>query len=444
MKPIICIVGRPNVGKSTLFNRILGYRKAITEDTPGVTRDRNYGEFEYLGDRYVLVDTGGFESQSNDEIPKKVRKQIEESLNESHAIIFLLDGKDGLLPEDMSIYETLRKLNKPLFFAINKVDSKKREIQLSEFYELGIEKFYSISAIHGFGIDELLEDIIKVIKKNDRKNETDEEERGSNIDDRIKIAFIGRPNTGKSSIVNCILGSERMIVSEIPGTTRDAIDTEIEFMDKKIILIDTAGLRKKSKIKGKTEIYSVASAIRSIERANVVNLVLDAKEGVSHQDGSIAHTVVSRGKGLCIVLNKWDLVEKDIEEDLYIQSVLEKIPHVSYCPVVITSAKTGMNIEGIIEKDMEIYDEMKKRIPTADLNKYLSVVTKEVSLSYIKGKQVKIFYMHQQKTMPPTFILFSNHPELIPENYKRYLENALRRAYGFSGAPIRLIFRKKR
>ncbi|HOV91060.1 MAG TPA: ribosome biogenesis GTPase Der [Syntrophorhabdaceae bacterium] len=448
MKPIICIVGRPNVGKSTLFNRILGYKKAITEDTPGVTRDRNYGEFEYYGDRYILVDTGGFESTKEDSLPKEVRKQIELSLNESEAIIFLLDGKEGLCPEDMNIYERLRRFNKPIFCAVNKIDSDKRETSVSEFYEFGVERIYPLSSLHGMGIDDLLEDIRKEIKSRINKDTVvekgriEEEQKGGK--DYIRIAFVGRPNTGKSSIVNKIIGSERMIVSDIPGTTRDAIDTEMEFMDRKIILIDTAGLRKKSRISMKVEEYSVSRAIKTVERADVVNLVIDAKEGVGHQDGSIAHLIESRGRGLCIVINKWDLVKGEIKEKRYREMVMEKIPHVSYCPVVFTSAKTGMNIDMIIDQDLFIYEELKKRIPTPEINRCFDAITSQANLTYIKGKAVKIYYIHQQKTKPPTFILFSNHPELIPEHYKRYIENALRREYGFIGAPIRLIFKKKR
>jgi len=453
MKPVICIVGRPNVGKSTLFNRILGYKKAITEDTPGVTRDRNYGEFEYYGDTYILVDTGGFESAKGDSIPNKVKKQIELSLNESEAIIFVLDGKDGPVSGDITIFESLRRFNKPVFHVVNKIDSEKREISIAEFYALGMEKLYPVSALHGIGIDDLLEDIRAEIKGHGKEgrafdNKDDKEPNVEPFENEnqghIKIAFVGRPNTGKSSIVNMILGSERMIVSDIPGTTRDAIDTEIEFMDEKIILIDTAGLRKKSRISMKVEEYSVSSAIRSIEGADVVNLVIDAQEGVGHQDGGIAHMIASRGRGLCIVINKWDLVKGDIKEKRYREMVIEKIPHVSYCPIVFVSAKTGMNIARILERDMSIYGELKKRITTSDLNRYFNVITSQANLTYVKGRAVKIFYIHQQKTKPPTFILFSNHPELIPDNYKRYIENALRREYGFIGAPIRLIFKKKR
>ncbi|HOJ70749.1 MAG TPA: ribosome biogenesis GTPase Der [Syntrophorhabdaceae bacterium] len=441
MKPVVCIVGRPNVGKSTLFNRIIGFKKAITEDNPGVTRDRNYGEFEYCGEGYILVDTGGFESSGNEIISKKVREQIESSLKESSAIIFILDAKDGLLPEDMTILENLRRFNKPILCAVNKVDSEKRGLSIGEFYETGVEKLYPISALHGLGVDELLEDI-KTLVRGQKIYEIEEKERDEKS--QIRIAFIGRPNTGKSSIINVILGSDRMIVSDIPGTTRDAIDTEIDYMDKKVILIDTAGLRKKSRISMKVEEYSVSRAIKSVEKADVVNLVIDAVEGVGHQDGGIAHLVVSRGKGLCLVINKWDLVKGSIKEKIYREGVTEKIPHVSYCPVVFTSAKTGMNIEKIIETDMLIHNELQKRIVTSELNRYLESISGQANLTYIKGKPVKIFYIHQQKTMPPTFILFSNHPELIPENYKRYIENALRREYGFHGAPIRLIFKKKR
>lgn len=441
MKPVICIVGRPNVGKSTLFNRIIGYKKAITEDNPGVTRDRNYGEFEYYGDRYILVDTGGFESSRDEVISKKVREQIETSLKESSAIIFILDGKDGLLPEDMTILENLRRFNKPILCTVNKIDSEKRGLNTGEFYETGVERLYPVSALHGLGVDELLEDIRTVVR-GQRKEEVEEKKEDEHS--QIRVAFIGRPNTGKSSIVNSILGSDRMIVSDIPGTTRDSIDTEIEYMDNRITLIDTAGLRKKSRISMKVEEYSVSRAIKSVEKADVVNLIIDATEGVGHQDGGIAHLVVSRGKGLCIVVNKWDLVKGSVKEKRYREGVVEKIPHVSYCPVVFTSAKTGMNIEKIIETDMSIYSELKKRIVTSELNRYFEFISNQANLTYIKGKPVKIFYIHQQKTMPPTFVLFSNHPELIPEHYKRYIENKLRDRYSFRGAPVRLIFKKKK
>lgn len=474
MKPIISIVGRPNVGKSTLFNRIVGYSKAITEDTPGVTRDRNYGEFEYGGRGFVLVDTGGFEPATEDNMFQLVERQIHVSMDESSVILFVLDGKDGLLPQDTEIGDVLRRHSKPVFYVINKVDSQKRENNLSEFYKLGAEKFYPVSAAHGLGIGELLDDICRALPvrgqvsgiRDQGSKDGDqggEEVRGQgdtleaydqNIEDAsdteslnpnsaILIAIAGRPNTGKSSIANRVLGSERMIVSDIPGTTRDSVDTKITFKGKDIILIDTAGLRRKSRISMKVEEYSVSSAIRTIERAHVVNLVIDAAEGVSHQDAGIAHMVLSRGKGLCIVVNKWDLVNENARQNEYEQMVMSRVPHCSFVPLVFTSAKTGKNIERIIETDIRIYGQLQKIIPTPSLNKVFEEILKKTAIPRVQGNQIKIFYVNQVTTSPPTFLLFSNRPELIPEHYKRYLENSLREKYPFSGAPIRLFFRKK-
>ncbi|MCX5808262.1 MAG: ribosome biogenesis GTPase Der [Proteobacteria bacterium] len=466
MKPIISIVGRPNVGKSTLFNRIVGYNKAITEDTPGVTRDRNYGEFEYDGRELVLVDTGGFEPATEDNMFQLVELQIHVSMDESSAILFVLDGKDGLLPQDTEIANVLRKHSKPVFYVINKVDSQKRENDLTEFYKLGAEKLYPVSAAHGLGIGELMDDVCRALPVGGRgsgvsyqgsgirgqgktSNEEDQKEDDvyhseiRNPKSEILIAIAGRPNTGKSSIANRVLGSERMIVSEIPGTTRDSVDTKITFKGKDIILIDTAGLRRKSRISMKVEEYSVSSAIRTIERAHVVNLVIDAAEGVSHQDASIAHMVLSRGKGLCIVVNKWDLVKEKARQNEYEQMVMNRVPHCSFVPLVFTSAKTGKNIERIIETDIRIYGQLQKIIPTPSLNKAFEGFLKKTAIPRVQGNQIKIFYVNQVTASPPTFLLFSNRPELIPEHYKRYLENSLREKYAFSGAPIRLFFRKK-
>jgi GTPase len=468
MKPIISIVGRPNVGKSTLFNRLIGYRKAITEDTPGVTRDRNYGDFEYAGSNFLLVDTGGFEPTKEEGYFPLMRQQINTSLEESSMIIFVLDGKEGLLPQDMEIANGLRKYGKPVFFVVNKVDSSRREVLVSEFYTLGAEKLYPISSLHGLGIDELLNDIVALarqamgdgqLKMDDKYSPIGKNRRGHGSKDMtedsivegieeesaggMRIAFVGKPNTGKSSITNRLLGSERMIVSDIPGTTRDAIDSKIVFRDQELVLIDTAGLRRKSRIEIKLEEYSVSSALKTIERSDVVNLIIDANEGVSHQDGGIVHTIVTRGKGLCVVVNKWDLVEKKIGVEEYRKMVYERIPHTSFAPVVFTSAKTGKNLEKILETDLRVYGQLNRRIKTPALNKVLEGLLQKQSLSYQRGKRINILYVNQVKTKPPTFVLFTNFPELIPEHYKRYLENSLREKYGFIGAPIRLLFRKK-
>jgi len=304
MRQVISVVGRPNVGKSTLFNRMLGYRKAITEDTPGVTRDRNYGEFEYRGRMFVLIDTGGFEPSREDGFSPLIGQQIEKSIDESSMVLFLLDGREGVLPEDKDIARALRRYGKPVFYIINKIDSQKREFNAFELYELGIEKYYPISALHGTGVEDLLEDIVRSAAEAGEAPGS-----GEGLSPALKVAIIGRPNTGKSSITNRILKSDRMIVSEVPGTTRDAIDSRVAFKGREIVLIDTAGLRKKSKVTKKIEEYSVSSAIKSVEKAQVVNLVIDAVVGASHQDGSIAHLIAARGKGVCIIVNKWDLVE---------------------------------------------------------------------------------------------------------------------------------------
>jgi GTP-binding protein len=433
MKPVISIVGRQNVGKSTLFNRIIGHRKAITEDIPGVTRDRNYGEFEFGGKSFVIVDTGGFEPEGTEKITSLVKEQIYGAVEESSMIIFLLDARDGLLPEDREIASILRRYNKPVFYVVNKVDSHKREAETADFYRLGVEKLYSVSAAHGLGVGDLLEDIARIAEAEPEE----EAPRG------IKIAVVGRPNTGKSSIVNRLLGSDRMIVSDAPGTTRDAIDSVIQFEGKTFTVIDTAGLRKKSRISQKVEEYSVTSALRSIERADVVNLVIDGQLGIGHQDGTIAHFIVSTGKGIGIVVNKRDLMDRDVAEDEYRTMVRQRLPHADFAPVIFTSALTGEQVENILDIDTAIYGQLTTRISTPKLNNAFEEFTRRLSPPMAEGKQVKIFYVSQLKSVPPTFILFLNYPERIPEHYKRYLENALREKYGFMGAPIRLLFRKR-
>ncbi len=442
MKPIVSIVGRPNVGKSTLFNRLIGYKKAITEDIPGVTRDRNYGEFDYSGQEFVLVDTGGFEPSKDEGFFPLVKKQIETSMDESSMIIFILDARDGMLPQDTEIARILRKYEKPVFYVVNKVDSQKKVPEASEFYGLGMERLYTMSAVHGTGLEDLLEDLVRLARKleADRPEGAEEEETAP---EGIKIAVVGRPNTGKSSIINRLLGAERMIVSDIAGTTRDSIDTTILFKGNEVTLIDTAGLRRKAKVSGKIEEYSVSSALNSIERATVVNLVIDAAEGLSHQDASIAHLIAEQGKGICVVINKWDLLKGKVSQGDYRKAILEKIPHASFAPVIFTSAKTGVHLGLILETDLEVYGQLTKRIDTAKLNRAFQIYYQKLNPSRQRNAEVKINYVNQAKTLPPTFLLFSNHPELIQEHYKRYLENSLRATFGFRGAPLRLVFKKK-
>lgn len=444
MKPIISILGRPNVGKSTLFNRIVGFRKAITVDTPGVTRDRNYGEFQYKGRSFVLVDTGGFEPEKKDGVSPLVLKQIETSVEESAVILFLLDLKEGILPEDAEISAKLRRYGIPVIYVINKADSEKREQGIPEFFALGADRLYPVSAAHGLGIDDLLEEIYRLTALEAEEvgvEETAEKERQT--EGAIKIAIVGRPNTGKSSLANRIIGEERMIVSETPGTTRDAIDTKIFYKGKEVVLIDTAGLRRKTRVTMKVEGYSVASALRSIDRANVVNLIIDAKEGASHQDAAIAHTILTRGKGMCIVMNKWDLIKAGSDQQTHVSLTRERIPHATFCPVLFTSAHTGRNVQKILETDILIYSQIVRRIGTPKLNKAFEEFFRHFPVPNVKGKQIRILYVHQANTPPPTFILFANYPELIPDHYKKYLENCIREKYSFQGAPVRLVFRKK-
>ena len=433
MSTIISIVGRPNVGKSTLFNRIVGSKKAITEDVPGVTRDRNYAEFDYGRKRFILVDTGGFEPSREDNIVSLVRRQIYATVEESSMIIFLLDCKDGILPQDHEIAAILRRYSKPVFIAINKVDSQKREQEMAEFYVLGADKLYPVSAMHGIGVSDLLDDIADMA----------EEEPPEEPMEGLRVAVVGRPNTGKSSIVNRLLGSDRMIVSETAGTTRDAIDSRLTFQDKKFVLIDTAGIRKKGKISLKVEEYSVARAIRSVERADVINLIIDAQEGPGHQDGAIANLIIDRGKGIVIVVNKWDLIEGTMTEAEYRSGIRAKLPHADFAPILFTSCITGQGLLKILDADVEVQKELERKITTAKLNAVFEEFFHKVGLPHEGRKEVKIFYVNQAKSPPPTFLLFANYPELVPEHYKRYLENSLRHAFGFAGAPIRLVFKKR-
>jgi GTP-binding protein len=433
MKPIVSIVGRPNVGKSTLFNRLIGHKKAITEDIPGVTRDRNYGEFEFAGKSFVLVDTGGFEPKGVEKITSLVKEHIYSAMEESSMILFLLDARDGLLPEDREISSILRKYNKPVFYAVNKVDSQKREVEIADFYALGAEKIYGISAAHGLGVGDLLEDMVR-----EAPAETEEE-----AVEGIKIAIVGRPNTGKSSLVNSLVGSNRMIVSDIPGTTRDSIDTVVQYEGEAIRLIDTAGLRRKSRISEKVEEYSVMSALRTIERADVVNLVIDGREGIGHQDATIAHLVVSTGKGIGIVVNKWDLMDASHSQEEYKRVVREALPHADFAPIIFTSALTGENVEDVLAIDTAVHKQLHRKIPTPKLNRAFEEFGQRLTAPVAEGKHLKIFYVSQLRSVPPTFLLFCNYPDRFPEHYKRFLENCMREKYGFRGAPIRLLFRKK-
>ena len=435
MKPIIAIVGRPNVGKSTLFNRIAGGKKAIVWDEPGVTRDRNYADVKWEEGSFTLIDTGGFEPVSKDRIFVQMREQCQLAMDEADAILFLMDGKEGLTPSDKEIADILRRLNKPVFYIVNKIDGPKHEEKALEFYGLGMEPIYSISADHGYGVNGLMDEVMKVLPGSTEK-EWDT--------DVTKLAVVGRPNVGKSSLVNRLLGYKRMLVDEVPGTTRDAIDTLLERDGRRYALIDTAGIRRKSRISLRLEKYSIVEALRTIDRSDVALLLLDSKEGVTDQDARIGGFIHEKGKGCILVVNKWDLVEKDSQTMVqYEGKVRENLKYLSYAPILFISALTGQRVRKILDVVDQVSEQTKKRIPTSQLNKSFGNWVEKFPPPLYKSRSVKMKYITQVSTSPPTLVIYTNFPDGIHFSYERYLLNQLRDTFGFEGVPVRLLFRKK-
>lgn len=436
MKPIVAIVGRPNVGKSTLFNRLTQTRAAIVEAEPGVTRDRLYGDVEWLGRTFALVDTGGIET-TDDAIKVGTRRQAELAMAEADLILFVVDARDGVTPADADVADLLRRADKPVLLVVNKVDNARlAEALASEFYELGFGDPFSVSSVHGHGTGDLLDAVIEQIRPVFAEEEPE--------CDEIKIAFVGRPNVGKSSLVNRLLGQERMIVSDVPGTTRDAIDTLLERDGRRFRLIDTAGMRRKARIDRPVERYSVMRAIRAIDRCDLAFVIIDGAQGLTDQDKRIAGMVGEAGKGVALVVNKWDLVEKDertmsdFTEDLRLF-----LPTVAYAPVIYTSAKTGQRVPRLLEMAARIAAERSKEVSEHDLNDLIREAQLLNPPPAVSGRRLKIFHATQDRTRPPAFALTVNDPALAVESYRRYLENQLREAYGFEGTPIRLYFRAK-
>lgn len=435
MKPIIAIVGRPNVGKSTLFNRIAGGKKAIVWDEPGVTRDRNYADVEWEESAFTLIDTGGFEPVSKDRIFIQMREQCQLAMEEADVVLFLMDGKEGLTPSDKEITDILRRLNKPVFHIVNKVDGPKHEEKALEFYGLGVEPVYSISAEHGYGVNGLMDEVIKVLPKLTEKKWDK---------DIIKVAVIGRPNVGKSSLINRFLGYKRVLVDEVPGTTRDAIDTFFEKDAKGYVLIDTAGIRRKSRISLRLEKYSIVEALRTIDRSDVALLLLDSREGVTDQDARIGGFIHDKGKGYILVVNKWDLVEKDSQTMIqYEREVRENLKYLSYTPILFISALTGQRVRKVLDVVDHVSEQTKKRISTSPLNKYFGKWVEKFPPPLYKGRSVKLNYITQVSTAPPTFVIYTNFPNGIHFSYERYLLNQMRETFSFEGVPVRLRFRKK-
>jgi GTP-binding protein len=435
-KPIVAIVGRPNVGKSTLFNRIAKKRVAIVDDFPGVTRDRLYMDADWLDREFTMIDTGGIELEGQDAISSSVRIQAYLAIDEADVIMFMVDAKTGITQADEEVATILRRTKKPVVLAVNKVDSPKDNANLYEFYGLGLGDPVPVSATNALNTGDLLDEIVKALP--DDHNEEDH-------DDEIKVAFIGRPNVGKSSMVNAVLGEERVIVSDVPGTTRDAIDTHFVKDGQKYILIDTAGMRRKAKIDIPVERYSVMRALRAVDRCDVVLMVIDAVDGVTDQDKKIAGYAHEAGKGIAIVVNKWDLVAKDDKTTLrFTDAIRVELAFMQYAPILFISALTKQRVPRITEIAKFVAEQHSMRVSTSVLNQ---VVEDAINISpppTDKGRRLKIYYTTQVSVKPPTFVFFVNEPEIVHFSYVRYLENRLREAFGFEGTPLHLVLRGKK
>lgn len=436
-KNIVAIVGRPNVGKSTLFNRLLGKNKSIVENFPGVTRDRLYADARYNDTEYILIDTGGLLPGIESEVTHGIHMMAEIAVREADAVIFLADAREGLSPIDREIYTYLLKEGKRIYLTVNKVDGPKQENDVFEFYTLGAPKVYTISAEHKLGITELMDSIMGDFSSTYDNNRVEE--------DITKIAIVGRPNVGKSSLLNKMLGFDRVLVSEIPGTTRDPVDSLITRNGTPYLFIDTAGIRRKSKIFQRIERFSVMMSLKSIDRSDIALLMLDGVEGPTDQDAKVARFIYEKGKGVVILVNKWDLVNKDEKTTrTYTERLKEDLVQIGYAPIVFTSAVTGKNIHQIFSAIETVLRNRTKRIGTGELNAFIDEVKKHYAPGVFRGREIKIFYATQVDTAPPTFLVFTNYPNGIKPSYERYMINRLRERYGFIGSSVRLIFKARK
>ncbi|MBI5655615.1 MAG: ribosome biogenesis GTPase Der [Geobacter sp.] len=433
MKPIVAIVGRPNVGKSTLFNRLVGSRKAIVDDMPGVTRDRNYASIDRYEVPFILVDTGGFEPETADRMLQQMREQSRLAMEEADVILFVMDGREGLTPADREVAEMLRRVEKPVFYLVNKVDGEKLEMLSSDFYALGVDRLHTISAEHNRGVGDMLDELIAILPHSVQDG-TDQ--------DVPRIAVVGRPNVGKSSLVNRLLGFERVVANPTPGTTRDSIDTYFTCNRKRYQLIDTAGIRRKGKTTQKLEKYSVVDALRSIERSDVVLIVLNAEDGVTEQDSKIAGYAYEAGRGCIFVVNKWDALEKNnATTGKFVERIRTEFKYLPFAPIIFVSAKSGQRVTKIIPEVDKVMAQYARRVTTSELNRVFSEATETKHAPLSQGRRVKFYYATQVSIKPPTFVIFTNSPEGIHFSYERYLANRFREAFGFEGTPIRLLFR---
>ncbi|MBR1863449.1 MAG: ribosome biogenesis GTPase Der [Ruminococcus sp.] len=434
--PVVAVVGRPNVGKSTLFNKLIGQRLSIVEDTPGVTRDRIYGKCEWLGREFMLVDTGGIEPDSNDVILSQMRRQSELAITSAHVIILVTDIRSGVTANDMEVAQMLMKSGKPVVLCVNKVDNVGEvPMELYEFYNLGLGEPFPVSSVHGHGTGDMLDEVIKYLP-----DISDEE----NDEEAIKAAVIGKPNVGKSSLINRVCGEERVIVSDIAGTTRDSTDTTVENQYGRFVFIDTAGIRRKSKVLESVEKYSVLRAYMAVDRADVAVIVIDATVGFTEQDSKVAGYAHEKGKACVVAVNKWDAVEKDGKTMNEFRKKLEDdFSFMSYVPFVFVSAKTGLRMDKLFETIKYVYQQNSIRIPTGRLNEVLAYATQRVQPPSDKGRRLKIYYITQVSTNPPTFVSFVNRAELYHFSYQRYIENQIRETFDLNGTPIVMKVRER-
>jgi GTPase len=444
--PIVAIVGRPNAGKSTLFNRLLRQRKAVVDNTPGVTRDRNFAQAMWQGQPVLLVDTGGIDFREDTALNSRVQEQTRLAISEADVIIFLFDGREGLNPADAEAVDLLRRSQKPTFFAVNKIDGDKQEAAAAEFFALGLDPLYTISAAHGRGVSDLMEAITETWSQSQTSSQLSVvSSQSPDSQSPLHVAIVGRPNVGKSSLLNRLVGFERSIVDSTPGTTRDAVDSLIKWDGQKILLVDTAGARRKTKIHERIEQASVLIALKALERAEIGLLVVDAVEGMTDQEARLARYAWDRGRALVLVVNKWDAVPAERKNQArYLQNLHDAIPITNSLPVVFLSALTGSRLSKLLPVVMQVAQAHALQIPTTQLNRSFQEWTRRTPPPSFKGKQPKIFYVTQVATKPPQFVLFTGVPEGITPAYERYLENQLRANYDFLGTPVKMMFRARR
>jgi GTPase len=452
VRPLIALVGRPNVGKSTLFNRIAGRRVAIVEDVPGVTRDRNYSDFVWDGRTLSVVDTGGFEPESRDRLMTQVRQQAQLAVDEAAAVVLVVDGREGLTTFDRSIADLLRRSGKPLFVAVNKVDTAhtEGEIPLADFYELGFGDVHAVSAEHGRGMSELIESIIEKLALPELPPPAEEQDEPEEVEESdrprgdVRIAIVGRPNVGKSTFVNALLGEERFVVSDIPGTTRDSIDSLVQHRGQRFVVTDTAGIRRKRSIAQRVESFSVVRAMKAMDDAEVVACLLDATEAGVEQDARLLGLVAEKGKALVVVVNKWDIAEREgATQDWYQKELWKRLPFVSFAPMVFVSAKERRGVTKVLDRAVKLVEQYRARFPTPQLNELLERIQDEHPAPITRGNRVKLFYVAQVAYAPPTFVIQASHPEGMTDHYRRYVENRFRDAFGLE-VPMRLVFKARK